>query len=160
MSLSFRRTRTALAAAATAVALLPTAADAATTPPVTLGSVRCVAGGILQAYPPSVMRPVGASVDFRNPEIVKWSPDLQVARNGRWVNYDTSRPFYMAFTSSYGYFQTAYMPSAWTSTTTNASMTFVPFNGLAAGRYRIRNWLYWDKLGKTFYANGGTCRFV
>ena len=39
-------------------------------------------------------------------------------------------------------------------------MTFVPFNGLPAGSYRVRNWLYWDKLGKTYSANGGTCRFV
>ena len=157
MPLSLRRTRIGLAVAA--VALLPTAADAATTPPLKLGSVRCLAGGTLQAYPPAMMRPLGASVDFRNPEIVKWSPDLQIVRSGRWVNYDTSRPFYMAFTSSYGYFQTASMPSAWTSTTTNASMTFVPFNGLPAGSYRVRNWLFWDKLGKTYYANGGTCRF-
>ena len=110
MTVSFRRTRIGLAAAATAVALLPTAADAATTPAFTLGSVRCLPGGIMQAYPPSVMRPVASNVDFRNPEIVKWSPDLQIVRSGRWVNYDTSRPFYLAFTSSYGYFQTASMP--------------------------------------------------
>src|SRR5829696_227384 len=76
MTSSLARIRTALAAAATALALLPSAANAATTPGFNLGPVKCQPGGIMQAYPPRVMRPVGANVDFRNPEIVNWSPDL------------------------------------------------------------------------------------
>ena len=152
------RIRTALAAAVTCAALLPGAAHATTSPGFKLGAVRCLDGGVMQAYPPSVMRPVGANVDFRNPEIVKWSPDLQVVRNGSWVNYDTSRPFYSAFTSSYGYYQAPYT-GAWT-TPTNAGMMFVPFKGLPAGTYRIRNFLYWDKLGTTFRSTGASCRFA
>jgi len=32
--------------------------------------------------------------------------------------------------------------------------------GLPAGTYRIVNYLYWSKLGKTYRSNGASCRFV
>lgn len=42
----------------------------------------------------------------------------------------------------------------------NQKYSWVPFSDLPVGTYRIRNFLYWDKLGKWYYADSNrTCRF-
>jgi hypothetical protein len=133
-------------------------ARAAAVPSFQLGQTQCVAGGQLKVFPPRSMSPV-ERVDYRNAERVQWSPDLQVWNGRGWANFDTRRPFYTAFTTSYGYFQTTY-GAVWQSPQ-NMQVMWVPFTALPAGTYRVRNRLYWAKLGRTYYADSGqTCRFV
>ena len=133
-------------------------ASASHTPPFTLGGLNCVSGGIVQVKPPSYMRSV-YDVNHRNAELVKWSPDLQVRTGSRWRNYDTRRPFYSAFTTNgFGYSNTIY-GQGWGGKI--GQVQFVPFTDLPAGTYRIKHWLYWQQLGKTYaFTNRQTCRFV
>ena len=139
---------------------LPSVASAVT---YELGSMQCLNGGLLRIYPPRSMTPV-YDVSFRNPEIVRWSADLQKryrTRRGRYRfrTVDNSRPFHEAFTSSYGYYQAPYQ-GAWRNMRTNAGTLFEPFGGLTRGIYRIKHWLYWGQLNETYTAvNSARCRF-
>jgi hypothetical protein len=133
-------------------------ASSASLPYYELGTIECLSGGQMRAYPPRIMRSV-YDVNFRNPEIVKWSPDLQVWRGSRrWVNYDTSRPFYRALTTSNGFWQDP-ITGGWQAPN-GLQIRWVAFFNLPAGTYRIKHWLYWQKLGNTYPIGGTrTCRF-
>jgi hypothetical protein len=117
-----------------------------------LGAIECLSGPQLRAYPPREMLSV-YDVNLTNPEIVRWWPVLQVANMNRdWVDYDTTRPVYQAFTSSYGFYEDAYGNGGWQGPD-NQKLGFVTYANIPLGTYRIRNYLYWQKLDKWYYAD-------
>jgi hypothetical protein len=122
-----------------------------------LGAVSCVNGGRLEIRPPRVMRPY-QHTSFRNPERVAWSPDLYKWNGARWVLVDGTRPWYYAWTSSYGYYQGQFQ-AAWSSNA-GAQLMFVPFTNLTAGHYAVKNYLWWGKTGAKHVEWSRTCRFV
>ena len=124
-----------------------------------LGRIECLNGGQLRAYPPRVMRSV-YNVNYVNPELVKWQPVLQAATgNGDWTNSDTTKPVYQAFATSDGVYEDAYGNGGWLGPD-SLKLGFVTFPNLRVGTYRIRNYLYWQKLGKWYFADSTqTCRF-
>ena len=153
---STRRIAALAAVLATALSAAP-AAQASHTPDFRLGELRCLNGGLLRISPPPMMRSV-YDVNHRTPELVKWSPDLRIWTRNGWRDYDTRRPFYTAFTTfRYGYSNTVW-GQGWGGNI--GQVQFVPFDGLRAGTYRIRHWLYWNKLGRTYRAESNqTCTF-
>ena len=100
------------------------------------------------------------NVNYVNPELVKWQPVLQVATgNGGWTNSDTTKPVYQAFATSDGVYEDAYGNGGWLGPD-SLKLGFVTFPNLPVGTYRIRNYLYWQKLGKWYFADSTqTCRF-
>jgi hypothetical protein len=100
--------------------------------------------GTMKAYPPRIMRSWQNLQDFRNPEIVRWSPDLYKYVGGSWRLVDGTRPWYRAFTTSRGYYQAPY-GGAWINPATNyGQVLFVPYFNLSPGWYAIKNYLRWD----------------
>lgn len=122
-----------------------------------LGPIECLDGGQLNAYPPRVMKSV-YDVNFVNAEIVRWQPVLQVQTASGWTDYGPGKPIFQAFTTSSGVYQDAYDQGGWRGPD-NQRYSWVPFGGLLAGTYRVRNLLYWDKLGKWYHADSRTCGF-
>jgi hypothetical protein len=119
-----------------------------------LGPIECLDGGIMRAYPPRLMRPaVGGN------EQVEWSPDLYKWNRKRrsWRRFDGSRPWYVAITGPYGYYQASY-DQAW-HTPGGMGMLFVPFSGLRPGRYAVKNFMYWNRTGAKRAKFGPVCAF-
>lgn len=123
----------------------PAAADGTGWPSHSLGQVSCSAGQVA-AYPPAQMSPV-TPTNFTRPEEVGWSPNLYVynSATAQWTLYDSSKPYYRAFTSSYGYFQ-AQLHQPWTTPTAN-DIVFSLFSGLAPGYYAVWHVLVWRSTG-------------
>ena len=137
--------------------VLTTAAAAsaaqAQTPYYELGVVQCLNGGEMRVYPPPVMRPSDGS----GPEAVAWSPKIVVSTGGDNVaDYNTSAPWYQASTTSIGYAFTPYGRGFYGP---RGQLAFVPFPGIAPGRYFVRHLLHWQSIG-TFYAYGPGCDFL
>jgi hypothetical protein len=105
--------------------------------------------GRFDMYPPRVIRPVHYTT-FRNPERVEWSPDLYRwnANRRKWQLY-WRKPWYYAFTSSYGYFQTA-LTVPWHASN-GSYINFVTYQGIRRGWYATKNYIYWQALGRTIY---------
>lgn len=156
--------RLALALAATllfaAIAMTgPAAAGAATTPSFRTGAVS-VSGSTVTVKPPSYMAATRSVTCSNLGENVDWSPDLQRWNGSGWVNYNTSAPFYDAFTSSSGLCP---LPSTmgggyWYYAGSNLSVAFKRFGNLPAGYYRIRNWLRWPATNSTTHSDSGWVR--
>lgn len=147
-----RRARRWASAGVIAAAALAAAPGAqAQTPYYELGSVQCLSGGEMRVYPPPVMRPSDGS----GPENVAWSPKIVVSTGGDNADYNTSAPWYQASTTSIGYGFTPYGRGFYGP---RGQLTFVPFSGVAAGRYFVRHLLFWQGLG-TYYAYGPGCDF-
>jgi len=145
----------ALALAIAAFAASPAAADGTGFPAHQIGSVECSQSTVKVWTPRQMVSTY--HTNFLNPEQVQWSPDLWRWNGSTWVLYDGSRPWYRAFTSSYGYFQTAYVASAWQAVPTNAPVAFVPFYNLPAGYYAIKNYMKWDWTYGTHAEFSGYC---
>jgi hypothetical protein len=137
----------ALALAIAAFAASPAAADGTGFPGHQIGAVECGPGYVKTLHPRSMVPT--SPTDFRNPEEVQWSPDLWRWNGASWVLHDGSRPWYRAYTSSTGYFQTSYTASAWQAIPTNAPLLHVAYSYLPPGYYAIRNYLWWGWLGRT-----------
>ena len=105
----------------------------------------------MRVYPPRFIAPVYAR-DGRNPELVKWSPDIQKYIGGRWRTVRVGA-WWAAAISSYGYVQRPGM-GAWSNGMQNAS-----FYGLSRGSYRAVQYVWWQQLGSTHRYHNGTCRF-
>lgn len=129
-----------------AVAPLTAAAHGSTFPPHALGSMDC-GPGYVKTWPPRQMLS-SFQTNFRNPEMVQWSPDLYRWNGSSWQLFDGTRPWYRAFTSSYGYYSAPFS-GAWQAVTTNASMMFVPYYNLPRGYYAIKNFMRWDRVSGT-----------
>lgn len=141
------------AVGALAFALGGPVAQAAQTPYYELGSVQCLNGGEMRVYPPPVMRPSDGS----GPEAVAWSPKIVVSTGADNVaDYNTSAPWYQASTTSIGYGFTPYGRGFYGP---RGQLSFVPFYGVAPGRYFVRHLLHWASLG-TFYVYGPGCDFL
>jgi hypothetical protein len=133
---------------------------AAGVPGYEIGAVGCEQG-LVRAYVPRAMLS-SYSTDFRNPEQVYWTPELN-----RYNPYTRAwepvavRPWHRAFASSYGIYQ-APIVGGWTNTANNASGTmFVPFYGLASGYYAIKNYLHWSWINYTqVHWSGVVCQTV
>ena len=135
------------------MALAASAAQAAQSPYYELGSVQCLNGGEMRVYPPPVMRPADGS----GPEAVAWSPKIVVSTGADNVaDYNTSAPWYRASTTSIGYGFTPYGRGFYGP---RGQLSFVPFSGIAPGRYFVRHLLHWESLG-TFYVYGPGCDFL
>lgn len=148
-----RRTCRWAAVGALAAGVGAPGAAGAQTPYYELGSVQCLNGGEMRVYPPPVMRPANGS----GPEAVAWSPKIVVATGAdNVVDYNTSAPWYQASTNSIGYGFTPYGRGFYGP---RGQLSFVPFSGVAPGRYFVRHLLYWASLG-TFYVYGPGCDFL
>jgi hypothetical protein len=111
-----------------------------------VGLTHCLNGGLLRAFPPRVMRPTSRFIiTARNPELVRWSPNLYRWKGGSWRLYDSSKPWYFATTMSYGYVQIGF-DFAWKASN-YAGIVSSQFTGLRPGRYRVRNYMYWARTG-------------
>ncbi len=119
---------------------LPLAGVASASPAYRLGGLQCDNGRLL-IYPPPYMDS-SYNTDLRNPERVEWSPDLYrwYGRRRGWRRI-ISAPWYVAYTSDYGYFQFQFR-GAWLAPNNNG-VSFVPYTINRAGRYRIKQYLYW-----------------
>jgi hypothetical protein len=97
------------------------------------------------------------STNFRNPEQVEWSPDLYrwKPRRERWRRV-RSGPWYYAITSSYGYYQ-AYGDTAWHNSETYFGIYFHKWSGLRRGYYRVKNFMWWDAVGRMHRQRSGYC---
>jgi hypothetical protein len=130
-----------------AVAASPAAADGVGLPAHAIGKTECGQGYVKTWHPRQMLSSFATT--FRNPELVRWSPDLHRWNGTSWQLYDGSRPWYRAFTSSHGYFQSQFTATAWQSEATNAPISFVPFYNLPRGYYAIKNYMRWDRLSGT-----------
>jgi hypothetical protein len=132
-------------------------------PPHQVGRVECVAGGIMRAYPPRLMRPT-TPTDDRNPEQVFWRPTLyrRYRRAGKilWRRVAIG-PRLFAFTSSYGFYQ-GQLQQAWHyQSNPGSQVLFYPFKGLGRGTYRIKHYLHWAWGPSTWHVHlQGRCTFV
>ena len=160
MTTSFRTSLKAalalLVAAAAACIATASASAHGSVPYHELGQVSC-SQGLVRVNPPRIMRSWHHRPDFRNPELVHWSPDLYVYTAAGWRLVDGSRPWYRAFTtSSIGFYQQPYV-GAWQDTRTNNGVMFVPYSGLGSGHYRIKNFLHWSSTGVKHVEWSGYC---
>ena len=122
-----------------------------------VGMVICGQGSV-KAYPPRIMRSWQSLPDYRNPEIVQWSPDLYKYVGGSWQLVDGTRPWYRAFTTSIGYYQSQFS-GAWTNPKTNyGQVLFVPYYSLSPGYYSIKNYMHWDFANRTHAQFSAYCR--
>jgi hypothetical protein len=117
-----------------------------------IGAVNCYQGQ-LRAYTPRTMLS-WYDVNLRNAETIHWTPELYTWNGAAWVRVAT-RPWYRAFTSSYGYYQNPY--GTWQDTNTNVGTMFVPFFNLARGYYAIKNFMYWNSTGHMHVEWSGYC---
>jgi hypothetical protein len=158
--MSFRRCLIGVAAALLAVVCLAPSnalAHGSRFPYHRIGMVVCGQGSV-KAYPPRIMRSWQYLPDFRNPEIVHWSPDLYKYVEGKWRLVDSSRPWYRAFTTSIGYYQAPF-GGAWIDPKTNkGQVLFVPYYYLSPGFYAIKNYMHWDYSNRTHSQFSGYCR--
>jgi hypothetical protein len=154
------RSLLAVAAVLVALACLPPSnafAHRSGVPYHQVGMVVCGQGSV-KAYPPRIMRSWQYLPDFRNPEIVHWSPDLYKYVGGKWRLADGSRPWYRAFTTSIGYYQAPF-GGAWINPKTNqGQVIFVPYYYLSPGFYAIKNYMHWDYSNRTHSQFSGYCR--
>jgi hypothetical protein len=138
-----------------APAAVPERADAHGSAPYhEAGQTMCQAGRVL-AYPPRVMRPTRPA-DWRNAQLVKWSPDLYRWQKRRWRLVDGSKPWNWAATSDAGYLQRP-LDSAWHKPN-NFGALFEPFDGLRSGIYAVKHYMYWADSGQTHAHWGAPCR--
>ena len=128
-----------------ALAPAPAAADGVGLPAHAIGYVECGQSYVTTRHPQQMLS--WSATDFRNPEMIHWSPDLYRWNGTSWQLYDGTRPWYRAFTSSYGFYQNPY--GTWQSEVTNAGITFVPFYNLPSGYYAIKNFMKWDSVNYT-----------
>jgi hypothetical protein len=59
------------------------------------------------------------------------------------VASDQARPWYYAFSSSYGLYQAPLEGGTWHAQSGNA-FRFLPYNGLRPGYYGVMNYMYWS----------------
>lgn len=136
----------ALALVVAVIAASPAAADGSGWPSHQIGSADCGRNSVTTRAPRVMLS--SYPTNYVNPETVEWSPDLWYWNGLRWALYDGSKPWYRAFTSSYGFFQTAYT-AAWNEVRTNAPLGFVTYNQLPSGYYAIKNYMRWASIATT-----------
>lgn len=152
----------ALAALVAAVALAavvaaPASAHGDGLPAHAVGQFDC-GQGLVHAYPPRQMLS-SFETNFRNPEMVFWTPVLYRYNESTrgWDEVTWAGRWYRAFTSSYGFYN-AQVVGGWTDTVTNNSgVRFVPFANLTRGYYAVGNWMYWSVLKQYHFEPSSYC---
>lgn len=134
-----------LVIAIAAVAPSTAAADGSAYPAHQLGSTECGTGYVKVWTPRQMLS--SFPTNFRNPEMVTWSPDLHRWNGSSWQLFDGTRPWYRAFTSSYGYYQNPL--GTWQNVNTNMGTMFVPYFNLPRGYYAIKNFMRWGNVAGT-----------